>query len=366
MKTAPSICHGLGLTLLALVVSGLGLTAAAETVVTVPVGAVTLEALANSDSYISIPLVRPPIFGGVVESKSGNALTLKGANFVEGELQYQSGIQPNTYYLQIASGSAVGQSSTVLANTNQVITCDYEQDILDSLQVGDRVVIRPYWTLSTLFPAEKAGSYFEASSSNVGSGRKTEIIFPDVSSQGINKSAASVYFFNSYWRRSGSVTVDRSDVIVPPDTYIVVRGNGYLKSTKLVVVGVVQDFPNAVSLLSLASGKNDNPVGMLLPCPKALQDLNLAGDGGVFASSTSNVGSGRGDELIVLDNTLAAKNKSASAVYFYNSYWRKSGNVTVNQNATTLPAGSAIVIRKKQTGTAQVSDWSQPPAYTAN
>lgn len=343
----------------------IALPASAQSVTTVPVGAVTLEALANSDSYFSIPLVRPSIFEGVVSAKSGTTLSLSGASFGTNELQYAAGIQSNTYYIQIASGAASGQFSTILSNTANAVATEYESDILGSVQVGDRVVIRPYWTLGTLFPASSAGASFVASTSNFTAGRRTEILFPDVTTVGVNKSPASLYFFNSYWRKSGSVSENKNDTIIPPDTYIIIRGNNYATSTKLVISGAVQPGPQVVSLLSSSSTRNDNPAGGVLPIDTPLEDLNLVEEG-AFIVSTSNFTAGRGDELLLFDNAIAAKNKAPSTVYFYNSYWRKSGSVATNQNTTLIPAGSAYVIRKKQTLSNETTDWKQPPAVVAN
>lgn len=345
--------------LLACLAIGVGLTSRAQSVATAPVGAVVLEAPANSDSYFSIPLVRPAVYEGVVEAKSGNALTLKSASFAAGGLQYQAGVQSNTYYAQIASGSAAGQFSTILSNTAQAVTCEYEQDILDSVQVGDKIVIRPYWTLGTVFPDSAAGTYFVASTSNLSSGRRTEILFPDLVTVGVNKSPNSIYYYNLFWRRVGAVSVNRNDVIIPPDTFFVIRGNAYSASTKTVVTGVVQLNPSTVSLLTSSAGKNDNPLGTTTPVPMAFSALNLTASG-AFTASTSNLSSGRGDEILVFDNSQIAKNKAPSAIYYFNSFWRKVGETSVNHNTSTIPVGAALIVRKKQGALSQVVDWQQP------
>lgn len=337
----------------------------AQSVTTTPVGAVSMEALANSDSFFSIPLLRPAVFEGTISAISGNVLTLAGADFSIDELRYEAGVQSNTYYAKISTGAAEGQFSTVISNAAGSVTCEYEQDILNNIQVGDKVSIRPYWTLGSLFPASSEGSAFVASTTNFASGRRTEIIFPDVTSVGINKSSAATYFYNGFWRRVGAVSTNSNDVVIPPDSYYVVRTNNAVASSTVTVVGEVSTSGNAVALLASNSGRNDNPVAVHLPVSKALADLGLQ-TGDVFIASTSNFASGRGDELIVFDNNQVAKNKSSSAVYFYNGYWRKVGDVSVNQNATLLPAGSAVVIRKKQLSGNAVVDWVQPASYSVN
>lgn len=358
MNARPFYRSGLA-ALTALLTFGLGFEASAQSVTTTPVGAVTLTALANSDTHFSIPLVRPSVFEGVVGGKSANVITLTGAAFTTDILKYQAGVQSNTYYIQMTSGSAVGHFSKVVSNSASSVTCEYETDITDSIQLGDKVVIRPYWTLGTVFPDSAAGTYFVPSTSNLTSGRRTEILIPDFTSDGINKSPNVTYFYNTFWRRVGNVTVNQNDVIIPPDTFFIIRGNSYAESTKTVITGVVNLSVNTVSIMGSSLGRNDNPVGIIAPTPLAFGSLNLI-ESGAFIASTSNLSSGRGDELLVYDNSQVAKNKAPSATYYYNSFWRKVGDASVNQNTANLPEGAALVIRKKQAIASHVVDWPQP------
>ena len=337
-----------------------GPSLSAQTVTTPPVGAVTLSAPANSDSLYSIPLARDAIYTGIVSAVSGNTFTLSGASFTANALQYVAGSQPNTYYLQFSTGSATGQFSTVVSNASSSVTTEFEVDVLSQVSVGDQVVLRPYWTLATLFPSTAANVSFVPSTSNFPAGRRTEILFPDSVGVGINKSASAIYFYNSFWRKSGDTTPNRNDVVIPPDQFVIIRGNNSSTSTALTVVGSVQTYSNTVSLLRPATGSNDNPIALSVPVDVSLGNLNLISSGGPFLASTSNFPAGRGDEIIVYNNASIGKNKSASAIYFYNSFWRKSGDTSANQNNTTIPAGSAIIIRKKSSGASAVLDWRQP------
>ncbi|MFH1500274.1 MAG: TIGR02597 family protein [Verrucomicrobiota bacterium] len=330
----------------------------AQSVTTTPVGAVSMEALANSDTLLTTTLVRPSVYQGTVTNIEGNNLTLSGFSFADGDLQYQVGVQSNTYYLHVISGEKAGHYSTVIANNGSAVTLEFEDDIISGLAQGDSVVIRPYWTLGTLFPAVDAGKSFIASTNNFGAGRRTEILFPNVVGAGINKSTSVIYYFNSYWRMAGNVAPNRDDVIVPPDTYFTIRNNNGSDSTDLTTVGEVDAHPFVVSIAKYASSQTDNPVSMIRPVEMKLGELGLDD---VFVPSTNNFSSGRGDELLVYDSSTAVKNRSATSIYFFNGFWRRAGNVGVNQNETLIPAGAALVIRKQKATVNDVEDWVIPP-----
>lgn len=331
----------------------------AQSVTTAPVGAVTFTAKANSDSLIAVPMARPVSFSSKVSSVSGTQIVLASDSLTSAQFQYVAGTQPNTYYIQLTSGAKAGQLSTIVANSANSITTEFEADILAGIQSGDSFEVRPYWTLGTLFPAASANTSFVASTSNLASGRRTEILIPDFTNVGINKAASAIYFYNSYWRKSGDTTPNRNDVILPPDGFITIRGNNYSTDTTLTVVGAVPPLVQTTSLLA-STTQNDNPVGLSVPVDRTLSQLGL--NSSAFVPSTSNLASGRGDELLVFDNAQAVKNKAASAIYFYNGFWRKSGATSADQGSTVIPAGSAIVIRKKAQASASVVDWNL--AYT--
>ena len=351
-----------GSALLLSLIAAAGLSATslfAQSVSTTPVGALSFTAKANSDTMVAVPLARPVAFSSTVSSVAGTTITLPSSSLTANQFQYVSGTQPNTYYIQLTSGPKTGHYSTVLSNTTNSITTEFESDILTAIQAGNSFEIRPYWTLGTIFPSGDANVSYVASTSNLASGRRTEILIPDFTNIGANKAASAIYFYNSFWRKSGDTATNRNDVILPPDGYITIRGNTYVNDTALTVVGSVPPVAQTTTLLA-ATIQNDNPVGISVPVDRTLSQLGLSPS--IFVSSTNNLASGRGDELLVFDNAAVGKNKAASAVYFFNGFWRRSGATAADQSSTIIPAGSAIVIRKKAQATAQAIDWNL--AYT--
>jgi uncharacterized protein (TIGR02597 family) len=82
------------------------------------------------------------------------------------------------------------------------------------------------------------------------------------------------------------------------------------------------------------------------------------------AFSASLVPGNRTDELLYFDNAVAARNKSATAVYYYwNGGWRQVGVGTndVGTNAV-FGAGNAAVIRKATNNASSVL-WTNTPNW---
>jgi uncharacterized protein (TIGR02597 family) len=334
----------------------------AATATSEPVGTQSLPLLANSDTYVSLPLHRPAVSIGQVSSVSGNVVTLAGSpGWSTNQFVYASGSQSNTYYAFIRSGSKEGNYYTVTANTGGALTLDLAGDTLAGLAAGDTLAIIPYWTLGTLFPAADAGVSFTASPSIASI--RTSILTPDLQTAGINLAAGKVYFFyNSAWRQSGqSLTVSKNDDILIPDTYFIVR-NGADAGT-LTHAGSVVMKKTVLPLLTQSSAKQDNAVALARPLPVRLNDAGLISSN-AFTPSTSPAL--RKDELLVFDNTAAGKNKAASAVYYYyNNAWRRVGQPATADYGSDIvfSADTGVLIRKAASGTGQAVNWSHSPSY---
>jgi uncharacterized protein (TIGR02597 family) len=333
--------------------------AGATTVYTDPVGAVVINLPANTDTNVSLTLLRPAVVQSAIQSADPAAKSLSfGANlFTVNELVYAVDVQPNTYYVQVTSGPMEGQFATVLSNTANTIMTDFEEVVLDMVAAGDTVAIRPYWTLGTLFPAADAGVSFIASTNNLLSGRRSELLVPDTASVGLNKSSAATYFFNGYWRQVGNVGANQNDLPLLPDTYITHRSRS-ATATQLVIAGAVMTHYHAIPMVRTAFTANDVAVGLPVPIDIKLSELNLVGEGRPFQVSTNNLQSGRGDELLIYLNTpTGGYNKASAATYFFNGYWRRVGAVGDNQNDYPIPAGSALKVRLKANPEPSIVDW---------
>jgi uncharacterized protein (TIGR02597 family) len=176
------------------------------------------------------------------------------------------------------------------------------------------------------------------------------------------------------WRLSGgSATVLQNDVIVPPNSSLIVRLN-VATNTTTTLVGSVPMSGFATPLSTLASNTTqDIAVGVSVPSNVTLSQSQLF-ESGAFAPSI-NFGAtppGRQDELLVFDNTSAQQDKAAFQIYYYyngtanvGSGWRLSGgSATVLQNNTPVfQPGNGYVIRKAATASPTTVIWTFVPPY---
>jgi uncharacterized protein (TIGR02597 family) len=257
-----------------------------------------------------------------------------------------------------------GSCYTVASNGTNTLTLELNGDDISSVPAGSTVTVYPYWTLATVFPPSASGTSFIASTSPLF--RQTQILVPNSSETGINlATAATYYFYNGAWRLVGdSVTNSHNDDIFIPDSYVTVRNPA--GTTTLVSMGNVQSGNFMVPLATEASGAQDNFVGICRPIDTSLNNLALA-TSGVFTSSTSS--QDLEDQILLVSNTTATINKSASASYFYytgtsGTGWRLFGDsITNDHGGDVIPAGTGFIIRKAATAGGTTEFWQNPPSY---
>jgi len=256
--------------------------------------------------------------------------------------------QLDTYCVQFKTGSAAGHFYTVTANAVATLTVDWNGET-PSVVAGDQFELTPYWTLGTLFPATDAGVSFTASTSSLL--RNTELLFPDLTSVGINLPAASTYyFFNGAWRKVGQpATTSFDSTVLTPDSYFLQRNKA--AASQLTIMGSVVTGPLAAAIIAQGgSTKQDNPIALRFGGTVTLAQSNLVASGAFQASSSSLL---RKDELYVFDNTASGINKPAAATYyFFNGAWRKVGSAATldfGADAVFTP-GTGVILRKAGTG----------------
>lgn len=333
---------------------------AQTTVATDPVGFSTVQCLANSDTFVSVPFTRPPEFVGGLQSVSGNTITVSGNPWTANQFVYAAGAQPKTYFLLIGSNAKEGSLYTVTANGTNTITVDLEGEDISSVQAGTQIVVTPYPTLGSVFPASDASVSFVPSASAVV--RQTQILIPNYAGSGINLSAAATYYFlNNAWRKVGRASTENyNDDPFINSGYFIVRNAG--TATQLTPVGSVLMKKASVPLVTRAGGPQDNFVSVVRPVDVKLNDLGLISSG-AFASSGSAVV--RTDQLFVYDNSVPGINKSASATYYYlNNAWRKVGQPsTMDFGNDVIKAASGFIIRKAATQNGATVLWTNAPTY---
>jgi uncharacterized protein (TIGR02597 family) len=267
---------------------------------------------------------------------------------------YASGIQTNTYYLLIRSGAQEGDLFAILENSTNAVTLDVQGGSISGLAIGDRIGIVPYWTLGTIFPD---GLGINASSAP--GNRQTEILVPDIAGSGINLAAGRTYYFwNGAWRQVGQGATVKNDDVILPDMFFTVRQNTSA-GTELLASGSVLGSAFRSAVRRNLAALQDNDLSDARPVPVSLNQSGLIESGAFRTSSTPD---DRLDELYVFDNTVAAKNKSASAAYYYwNTAWRKvgAGSDDAGSDVVFLP-GAGVILRS---GTGSPGSWTTQATY---
>ncbi len=326
-----------------------------------PIGFVQLTLLSNSDSYVSVPFLRPAAATALVNSISSNVVTVTQqypATWTANQFVYSAGTQSNNYYLRFTSGGSEGRTFTITANTSSSVTLNLNGNSLAGVAASDSFAIEPYWTLNSVFP-NGAGVNVSPTVGN----RNTEILIPDFITAGINLSAAKIYFFNAgIWKQTGQGGIDHGDDILQLNAPLIVRHN-VSTNTTLVCAGSVPLHHWNIPLRTpggSAGDKQDSYFAIARPIPVSLDDSGLFSSGAFAASPLPG---SRTDELFTFDNSVVAKNKSSSAIYFYwNSAWRRvgAGSAVFGDTQVFMP-GTGVIIRK---GTNIVTPiWTNTPTY---
>ena len=353
-----------GMVALSLLLCSAHTTFAADETFSEPVGFNTFNCLANSDTIIGIGFHRPSVFQGRVNTFNGTALKVEFAEtapFVANQFVFNSTLQTNTYYVLLTSGQKVGAWVAVTANTVDTLTLDSTGIDLAGVAAGDTFKVIPFWTLATLFP-EGGGL-----PTNLGfSPANSEVQLPQSYIPGINLGILYRYYYYSGaavggpgWRRAGGGLSIVDNQIIVPDTYLVAR-NLTANSAPLVVSGAVQMSAVRTSLATLADGvAQDSSLSIATPVEISLAETGFYQSG----AFKGNNGFSPVDELQVFDNTQPGMNKAVAKRYYYYTGaaaggpgWRLAGGGLSLRDTETIPAGGAIIIRKKATSTAQSLD----------
>jgi uncharacterized protein (TIGR02597 family) len=343
---------------IAIIVVARASAVAQSTVTTDPVGFTATSCLANSDTYVGVPFTRPPEFIGTVQSVSGNVLTINGiSGWSNNQFAYAASSQSKHYYLLIGSGGATntkeGHIFPVAANGSNTLTVDTTAENLTGVTANTQIVLIPYWTPATVFPASDAGVSFTPTSSPPT--YQTLLRIPNYSAPGINQPYAAEYYFNNgSWQRVSPAGVGDDDPLLP-DSYFVVRNVNGAPTLPLTTLGSIMMKKVSVPLLTASNQQQDNPVTMIRPVDTTLDSNGLA------PIDTSFL---QGDQLLLFDNTQQQIGKQPSKTYTFDDGWRLVGD-TADHSKDIVPAGSAMLVRKASTRSGQAIYWSNSAPYVA-
>lgn len=328
---------------------------------TAPIGFNTVTCLPNSDTYCSVPFAQSWDFQGLVSGTptvTGGTATLTPQSAVTWTTdQYAS-----LYYVRMLTGTKAGMYFQITTNATGSVTVDLAGGDLAGVANGDSFAISKFWTLATLFPPATQTTII-ASTNTLGSGRRTELLIPDLFSSGTNLAPTRKFFINAgVWKEATTGFPVSDNFILVPDSYFIVRHNNVniTVATTFTASGIVELNPVSMPLATLSSGKQDNPTTTGRPVPVRLADLDLINTAS-FVGSAGTLGNQRRDELFVYDNSSAIVNRSPSASYFYNtatSNWRQATTGFPVADDVLIDPGVGILIRKYQTASGTSAVWT--------
>lgn len=344
--------------------------------VTSPVGVLTIPLPAQSDTRVSIPLLRFSRYEGAVQAVNGNVVTVTvSPGWTANQFVRDAAANRHDTFFALlgpnagANAPKEGCFYTVTGNGANTLTLDLNGDDLSTVQPGTRVTLIPYWTLGTAFPASDAGRAFVASASP---SAWATVIFP-TGVETVNRlggvarggpkppAPLAYYFYAGAWRSSqDSSAVAHDDDVLYPDGHFIMRNTaatplafrppGAVLTAKLAVPVPTPEDEN--TLLNC-------PVGLPRPFDVSLNSLGLVSSGVVQESS--------GDSVWVFGQGATGYNQAPVAEYFFSGgAWRKAGtSETQDFGATLLPAGAGWVIHKAS-GDGTTLFWQNVPNYSAS
>ncbi len=320
-----------------------------------PVGFVSVTVPANSDAVLAVPLNRAAEFKGVIQSISGNTITVAGTPAWAADAFAPGVTAGKTYAVQIAAGAKEGLIGKITTNTNNSITVTLEAgDDLTGIGTvavpvdpdgagpltaqADQIDIAPYWTPSSLL-----GNSLPAG---------TQFLGYEGVTAGVNKSSTEQYAATGSGWENEATSDDASNTPLSFGRGFVIRNNQASPLT-LSFVGSVPMSAARFRITAKAIGVDqDIRFGFMSPIPEAINALGIPAQ--------------TGDTILVFNNAAAGINKSSFKSYTFDSgTWYDDSTETAIDSTVKLEPGFGYIYRKfRQTNPAlQSFVWQKVPSY---
>lgn len=333
------------------------------TAVSDPVGFVSVTVKANSDSAIALPMNRSAVFKGVIQSISGSTLTVAGTSPAWATNQFVQALpsQPETYAVQVASGTKEGMVGKVTANGANTVTISLaagddlsgvKTEAVDGVGFGDHIDIMPYWTPSALFSTPPAPGVTLLGFGAAGSG--------------VNLGASELYAHagGNVWE-DGITSDDATHVPLSFGLAMFVRNPTGANMT-VSIAGSVPMSASRIRIATLASNTaQDVAFGYMSPVPEALSSVgNPAVPGGQQSANVLQLPAQPGDSILGFDNDASGINKGASEIYTWSgTAWEDDINGGEVPYTVQLRPGVGYFYRKAATVTPVSLVWVHVPGY---
>lgn len=356
-----------------LAVAATGLSQAAETAYTTPVGYVTIplpgKATASAANRLQIASQQllpsgATAFAGKAESFSGNVLTDAEGSWAAGSYVNATpptGFSNYSHLVEITSGPLTGTFSWITASGANTITT-YDNISAAGANASYRVV--KAFTVGSLFGAVPTAAVLGG-----GASAATADNFQVYNS---STNTYTTFYYKSSgavggtgWRTSASNSLDVSSVAIHPTDSGLVITRKQVGDGSLVIAGDVKTGATDVVIRGRAGTGPTNNTLNIVQAPIPVDQLTLGASGLYTGSATTGLLGGA--SAAVADNVLifnAATNTYTT--YYYKSTgavggtgWRTSASNSVDVSTVALPSTSAILIQRRG-ATATDFTWEIP------
>ncbi len=335
-----------------------------STAFTVPVGYTTLTVPANTDTNITLPLQTTATWAGISTGISTNTISVAANSYAASQFG------ASTSYVQVSSGALIGRQFPILSNGTGAVTVDpvgASSLAAQGFVTGNTFVIRPFWTLSTLFPG---GAGIGVNSDPFSPA--TLLLVNRNTSSGINRAASNLYFYydgsaggSAGWYDNDTLTT--VDNLVIDSTVSLIVRNSTASALTILNQGTVPSFSAATLVIADTVG-NDTFTQLPFPVDTSLSQSRLFESGAVADSSDPFSPT---DYVFTYNLLGTGFNPAASGVYFHYDGsiggapgWYDANTLTIVDTDLLLKAGSSIIIRKPAAGSLSAFTWTAPLPYT--
>lgn len=325
---------------------------AQTTATTDPVGFVTYIVNAQSDQKIGVPMQQASSYSGIASSV--NATTIQSAGMPS--------LSGNNFLL-VTSGTAAGHWEQVSTSSAGQVTL---ASSISGFQSNDTFVIKPFWTLNTLFP--NGGAIPNSSDPE---NPVAVVLFNVPGATGINQATGAAYLYHAGgvlpagWYDANTLEL-ANGVVVNPESFITIR-NSTSSPINVSFAGTVPASKTAIDITSRSAGAQDNLVYNRFPTDVTLLNSGLVSSGAVSPSPDPENPT---DTVLVFRTNSTGLNPASSATYLYHAGgvlpagWYDA-NTLDSANSVAIPAGGAFIIRKPA-GANSVISWNPALPYSLN
>jgi len=318
----------------------------AVSVSTSPVGFINLKINGTDNggmTAISVPMLPQVLYSGVISGAAGSTITDDSATWSDNDYAVADANGNASYYAEITNHTDASKVGTILeitasSGSAKSLTVGSDATGFD----GASYSIRKFRTISDVFGADNSAGLTS------GSGTSSSDIIYKVGASGWERyyyQTAPAFAGGNGWRKAGDNQTDMQDVAIFPDEGLIVRRRD-ASDVSITLPGSIKTNNSRTTLL-----QGFNLVSLSYPVDVTLESTGLESnlDSGAGASSS---------DIIYMINASGQFERyyyQTAPAFAGGNGWRKAGDTSTDQKDTTVSAGNAVIILRRD---AAGVDWS--------